>query len=102
MVPAMETTFPKPSAGLLTSGVTMVLVGVPLLLVAMLAGSLDQASRDVAAVLGWFLAAPGLGLIVVGVFRLARNVDLAAGVWQRPAPAVVLPPERPAPAKVGG
>ena len=102
MVHAMETTFPKPSAGMLTSGLAMVLVGVPLVLVAMFARSVDEASRDVAAVLGWVLAAPGLFVIVVGVFRLARNVDLAAGVWQRPAPLVVLPPERPAPAKVGG
>ena len=44
---------------------------------------------------------PGLVLVVVGVFRLARNVDLAAGVWQRLAPAVVAPPERPVPARVG-
>lgn len=75
---------PKPSAGLLTTGLALLTAGVAFWVGAQ-SPALDRASAEIAMVFGWFMALPGLVLALVGLFRLARNVDLAAGVWQRPA-----------------
>lgn len=81
---------PKPSAGLLTTGLALLAAGVAVWVGAQ-NPALDEASAEIATVFAWFTALPGLVLALVGLFRLARNVDLAAGVWQRPAP-VAEPP----------
>jgi hypothetical protein len=89
----------RPSAGFITSGLAMVIFGAPLLTVALTSAGLDQGSRQIVAVFGWLLALPGFALLFVGIFRLARNVDLAAGVWERPAPVAV--PDAPVVVPVG-
>lgn len=72
----------RPSAGLLTSGIALLILGGVMSVFGVIqysgANSFNQAGPQSIAIIGSLASLLGLALLLVGVYRLAANVDLAA------------------------